>query len=427
MRCFFLPSSSPCCCADRGGARRGVFAGHRRAGEIEFRRSAGQASRAGDQSFGRRFAGTLGHRRAFSRAGAFKLLKLFGPEHGIDGQVGAGKDVQQRPRSRIRACRSTRFFKPPQGDYRHPTPEMFAGLDAVVYDVQDLGNRSYTFISTLGNVMDEAAKSGIEVIVLDRPNPLGGVRIEGPRLDPSLKSFVGMYNIPLVYGLTPGELAQWINARTSRRPCKLKVVAMKGWTRGMVWEDTHLRWVPTSPNIPTIRRGARLYRHGHARRDGHRERHRRSRTLPDGFGHGLGHRLLARRFNALRIPGVFAVPQSYRADGGNGSGSLLRGRLLADRSAQRGQPRRQFPTRRSRCCRQSCAASSRSRATERGSQQADVRQMHRDVERAAGNCRRACRSVDRPVVEFRSGALGGGTVAVPALRVHAVEQQDGQR
>ena len=90
-----------------------------------------------------------------------------------------------------RACPVYALYNTPQANHRHPTPEMFAGLDAVVYDVQDLGNRSYTFISTLGYVMDEAAKDNIEVIVLDRPNPLGGLRIEGPRLDPDVSSFVG--------------------------------------------------------------------------------------------------------------------------------------------------------------------------------------------------------------------------------------------
>jgi uncharacterized protein YbbC (DUF1343 family) len=128
---------------------------------------------------------------------------------------------------------------------------MFSGLDAVVYDVQDLGNRSYTFISTLGYVMDEAAKDTFEVIVLDRPNPLGGVRIEARgSTPPSTPSFVGLYDIPYVYGLTPGELARWINAKYLARPCRLTVSPMKGWTRGMVWEDTGLRWVPPRRTSP---------------------------------------------------------------------------------------------------------------------------------------------------------------------------------
>jgi uncharacterized protein YbbC (DUF1343 family) len=181
----------------------------------------------------------------------FKLAKLFGPEHGIDGLTPAGKSFN-KTRDPLTRLPVYPLFQTAHGDFRHPSAEQFDGLTAIVYDVQDLGNRSYTFISTLGNVMDEAAQRGIEVIVLDRPNPLGGVRIEGPLLDPSLKSFVGQYNIPLVYGLTPGELARWINARYLERPCQLRVIAMHGYTRGMVWEDTHLHWIPTSPNIQTI-------------------------------------------------------------------------------------------------------------------------------------------------------------------------------
>jgi len=192
------------------------------------------------------------------QSAGFKLVKLFGPEHGIDGTVGAGQEVSNS-RDRATGLPVYALYNTPEGEYRHPTHQMFSGLDAVVYDVQDLGNRSYTFISTLGYVMDEAAKDHIEVIVLDRPNPLGGVRIEGPRLDPSFTpSFVGLYDIPLVYGLTPGELAEWINAKYLERPCRLTVVSMRGWIRPMVWEDTGLRWIPTSPNIPTIA-AARAY------------------------------------------------------------------------------------------------------------------------------------------------------------------------
>jgi uncharacterized protein YbbC (DUF1343 family) len=276
---------------------------------------------SGADSRGRLAADVLFHGRGF------KLLKLFGPEHGIDGKVGAGRDVSNSrdPRTGLPVYA---LFNTPRGDYRHPSPEMFAGLDVVVYDVQDLGNRSYTFISTLGNVMDQAAKSNIEVIVLDRPNPLGGVRIEGPRLDPALKSFVGMYNIPLVYGLTPGELARWINARYLAKPCRLTVVAMKGWTRGMVWEDTHLHWVPTSPNIPTIGAARGYTATGMLGEVGIESGIGSPAPFQMVSGTGWDTGLLAQRFNALGIPGVRASPYHYRTSDGKWAGSAYEGVYL---------------------------------------------------------------------------------------------------
>ncbi len=176
-----------------------------------------------------------------------KLVALFGPEHGIYGDVPAGDKIASRTDARTGLPVHSLY-----GDTRKPTPEMLEGLDALVYDLQDTGCRSYTFISTMGVAMEAAGAAGIEFIVLDRPNPLGGVRVEGPMVEQeSRRSFVSRWDVPYAYGMTCGELARMINDRgwiTNR--CKLTVVPMKGWKRTMVWRDTGLPWVPTSPHVP---------------------------------------------------------------------------------------------------------------------------------------------------------------------------------
>jgi uncharacterized protein YbbC (DUF1343 family) len=238
----------------------------------------------------------------------FHLTKLFGPEHGIDGQVGAGKSYSNS-RDRRTGLPVYALYNTPQGEFRHPTHAMFEGLDVIVYDVQDLGNRSYTFISTLGYVMDEAAKDNIPVIVLDRPDPLGGVRIEGPRLDSSFTpSFVGLYDIPYVYGLTPGELALWINAKYLARPCRLSIISMRGWTRPMVWEDTGLKWIPTSPNIPTIAAARAYTATGVLGEIGIESGCGGPHPFEVVLGSGWDAGAVTRKFNQLDIPGVHADP-----------------------------------------------------------------------------------------------------------------------
>lgn len=174
------------------------------------------------------------------------LVALFGPEHGIYGDVPAGDQVESRTDARTGLPVHSLY-----GATRKPSPQMLQGLDAVVYDLQDTGCRSYTFISTMGLAMEACGQAGIEFIVLDRPNPLGGDRVEGPLVADGFQSFVSRWNVPYVYGLTCGELARMINGEgwiTNR--CKLTVVPMRGWKRSMVWHDTGLPWVPTSPHVP---------------------------------------------------------------------------------------------------------------------------------------------------------------------------------
>ena len=176
------------------------------------------------------------------------LVALFGAEHGIDGKVPAGKEF---PNSTHRRTGLPIYSLYGPGPIRKPTPVMLQKIDCLVYDIQDTGARSYTFISTMGLCMEECGKAEVEFIVLDRPNPLGGERVEGLILNPRFKSLVGQWKIPYVYGMTSGELAYMISGEgwISHRP-KISIVKMKGWKRSMTWKGTGLKWVPTSPNIP---------------------------------------------------------------------------------------------------------------------------------------------------------------------------------
>ncbi|MDD2514329.1 MAG: DUF1343 domain-containing protein [Proteiniphilum sp.] len=180
------------------------------------------------------------------RAPNVQLVALYGPEHGVRGDVHAGDKVSD--------------FKDPNtgvpvyslyGSTRKPTKEMLEGVEMLVYDIQDIGCRSYTYISTLYLAMQAAAENNIDFVVLDRPNPLGGLKVEGNVVEEGFISFVSQLKIPYLYGLTCGELAEMINGEGMiTQPCKLTVVKMKKWRRKMHFGDTGLPWVPTSPHIP---------------------------------------------------------------------------------------------------------------------------------------------------------------------------------
>ncbi|MBE7501736.1 MAG: DUF1343 domain-containing protein [Verrucomicrobiales bacterium] len=179
-----------------------------------------------------------------------KLVALFAPEHGLDGTVPAGQEFTNTTH-RPTGLPLYSLYGP--GPTRRPTPAMLKGLDVMVYELQDTGIRPYTYISTLGFAMDACAAAGIPFVVLDRPNPLGGQRVEGPVLDPRFRSFIGQWEIPLIYGMTCGELARMINGeRWITNRCQLTVVPLEGWRRSMAWSDTRLPWVPTSPNVRTV-------------------------------------------------------------------------------------------------------------------------------------------------------------------------------
>lgn len=176
------------------------------------------------------------------------LAAMYAPEHGVRGNVTAGGKVTTYtdPATGVKVWSI-------YGATKKPTREMLAGIDILVYDIQDIGSRSYTFISTMGKCMEAAAENGIPFMVLDRPNPLGGNKVEGCLVDPDCVSFVSQYPVPYIYGLTCGELARYLNEEGLLHrgvKCDLQVIAMQGWHRDMTWEDTGLGWVLTSPHVP---------------------------------------------------------------------------------------------------------------------------------------------------------------------------------
>ncbi len=176
-----------------------------------------------------------------------QLKAVFSPEHGFEGMVQAGEKINS-----ISNSPSGIPYYSLYGKTRKPSKEMLQGLDALVFDIQDIGIRSYTYNSTMGLAMEAAGEMGIEFIVLDRPNPLGGEKIEGNILNREFSSFIGMYPIPYIHGLTTCELASLINKKGwVKSSCKLTVVNMENWQRKMIWEDTKLEWIAPSPNVPT--------------------------------------------------------------------------------------------------------------------------------------------------------------------------------
>ncbi len=177
---------------------------------------------------------------------AVTLGALFGPEHGLHG---AAQDAVE-----VGAYTDARTGLPVYslyGAHYKPTPAMLDGLDVLIFDMQDAGVRFYTYLSTLAHVMQAAAAHGLPVIVLDRPAPLNGVVVEGPVLEPAHASFVGMYPIPIRYGMTIGELAKLFNSAFDIN-CDLTVAPLEGWTRAMWYDQTGLPFVPPSPNLPTL-------------------------------------------------------------------------------------------------------------------------------------------------------------------------------
>ena len=235
-----------------------------------------------------------------------KLTALFAPEHGLWGTA--------QDHAFIRATRDPASELPVYSLYgrrRAPTSAMLSGLDALVCDLQDVGARYYTFVWTMTLVMEACARAGVRLIVLDRPNPLGGVQVEGNMPDLRFASFVGLYPLPVRHGMTMGELARYLNARCGLN-CSLEVIPMSGWRRRMLWEETDLAWVAPSPNMPTPET-ARVYP-GACLIEGTNLSEGRGTTRPFewiGAPFIKSHEL-ARALNAEGLPGIHFRPCQFQ-------------------------------------------------------------------------------------------------------------------
>ena len=207
---------------------------------------------------------------------------------------------------------------------RKPKPEQLKDLDALVYDIQDVGARFYTYITTLGYVLEEAAKAKLPVFVLDRPNPINGITVEGPLLDPNYKSFVGMHPIPVRHGRTIGELAKQFREEAFPN-CQLSILPIKNWERAMWFDQTGLRWVIPSPNMPTLDT-ATVYP-GMCLLEGTNISEGRGTTRPfEIFGAPfIDAEKLCGELNASKLPGVFLHENYFQPTFHKLAGQLCRG------------------------------------------------------------------------------------------------------
>ncbi len=236
-----------------------------------------------------------------------RLVALFAPEHGIRGNLKAGETVPGG-RDPVTGLPVYTLYGP---NGHRPTREALAQIDVMVYDIQDVGSRTYTYIWHLAECMSACAAAGKPLIVLDRPNPYGAYTVDGPLVDPELKSFIGLYPIPRVYGMTVGELAIYLNTEERIR-CNLSVVPMANYRRGMIWSQTGLPWIPPSPNIPTPESAYSYAATG---------------TLGETGGINIGIGILPFQLvstpwldgkyastvlNSLRLPGVYFQPVKYK-------------------------------------------------------------------------------------------------------------------
>ncbi|MDY0332119.1 MAG: DUF1343 domain-containing protein, partial [Bacteroidales bacterium] len=261
-----------------------------------------------------------------------ELVALYGPEHGVRGEVHAGDRIVSQT-DPITGLPEYSLY----GSTRRPTEDMLEGLDVLVYDIQDIGSRSFTYISTMGLAMEACAELDIEFVVLDRPNPIGGLKVEGCYVEDGCFTFVSQYRIPYVYGLTCGELALLLNGErmlgSGARPgesarCNLTVVPMEGWKRDMFYDQTGLQWIASSPHIPQAITSFFYPLSGIAGD---------LAGISIGVGYTLPFQLfapveenmdpeqLAANLNALDLPGLYFRPIYFRPFYSRGQGTTLGG------------------------------------------------------------------------------------------------------
>ena len=252
------------------------------------------------------------------RAAGAKLGALFGPEHGVRGDAPDGVRIAHGVDERTGVPLWSLY-----GAEFKPTPQMLEGLDALVFDIQDVGARFYTFSSTLSHIMEAAAEVRMPVVILDRPNPLGGAAVEGPRLEAEHRSFVGLHPIPIRHGATVGELGRlWHGFGVGAAP---RVVACAGWSRADVWQRTGLPWVPPSPNMPSPETA--LVYPGACLLEGTNVSEARGTACPFLFfgAPWIDAEALADRLNAAGVPGARFRPVRFRPTASKYSGQNCAG------------------------------------------------------------------------------------------------------
>lgn len=232
------------------------------------------------------------------------LTALYSPEHGLDGKAKAGAYVTSYTHPTLKIPVYSLY-----GTTRMPTPAMLKNVDVLVFDMQDIGARSYTFMSTMNYCMVAAQKAGIPIVILDRPNPLGGTIVDGPVLEDKFKTFVGVDNLPMTHGMTAGELAYFFNRKIK---ANLSVVPMEGYTRDMIFQDIGLKWVQSSPLMPNIESVFGYNATGLGEGTG---------IFQDGpftwiGGKGIDSKKYAALMNGAKLPGVTFIAEKRGSSGG---------------------------------------------------------------------------------------------------------------